>query len=40
VLGGKVSKVLHAAAEEAHKDDIIDFTKAMASMLTSDLEIF
>jgi len=40
VLSVKVSKVLHAAAEEAHKEDIIDFTKAMSYLHSCDLEFF
>lgn len=32
--------MLHAAAEEAHKEDIIDFTKAMSYLHSCDLEFF
>lgn len=30
VLGFKVSKILHQAALEAHRDEIMEFSKAMA----------
>lgn len=40
VLGYKVSKVLHSAAGEAYRDEIIDFSKAMTVMQNLDLEYF
>ena len=40
VLGFKVSKILHQAALEVHRDEIMDFSKAMAFQYNRDLESF
>jgi hypothetical protein len=40
VLGYKVSKVLHKAAAEAHREEIIDFTQALSSLQNIGLETY
>ncbi len=40
VLGYKVSKVLHMAAQDAHRDEIMEFSKALSFLHNSELESF
>ena len=40
VLGYKVSKILHIAAQEAFRDEIIEFSKALETLKTMDLETY
>lgn len=40
VLGYKVSKVLYSAAAEAHREEIIDFSKALNFLSNCDLDFY
>jgi hypothetical protein len=40
VLGFKISSVIHQAAGDAYREDIIEFSKAMTHMQNYELDYF